>query len=33
MDTLKALRTTKPSVSEDDVSEHIKFTENFGQEG
>nr|CCD13495.1 unnamed protein product [Trypanosoma congolense IL3000] len=32
-DFLKALRTARPSVSQDDITEHIKFTEQFGQEG
>jgi vacuolar protein-sorting-associated protein 4 len=30
---LKALRTARPSVSEGDIQEHIKFTADFGQEG
>ena len=33
MDFLKALRTARPSVSEDDLKQQIKFTEDFGQEG
>ncbi|KEG14058.1 putative vacuolar protein sorting-associated protein 4 [Trypanosoma grayi] len=32
-DFVKALRTARPSVSETDVVQHIKFTEEFGQEG
>lgn len=32
-DFVKALRTARPSVSDDDVTRHIKFTEDFGQEG
>ncbi|CCW59737.1 unnamed protein product [Phytomonas sp. EM1] len=33
MDFLKALRTTKPSVSDADIEQHTKFTAEFGQEG
>jgi len=32
-DFLKSLKQTRPSVSSDDISKHIKFTEEFGQEG
>ncbi|CAD2218640.1 vacuolar protein-sorting-associated protein 4 [Angomonas deanei] len=32
-DFIKALRVSKPSVSEADIQEHIKFTADFGQEG
>lgn len=32
-DFLKALRETKPSVGDSDIADHIKFTEEFGQEG
>lgn len=32
-DFLKSLQTTRPTVSDRDISEHIKFTEDFGQEG
>ncbi|KAH9599197.1 MIT protein [Trypanosoma melophagium] len=32
-DFMKALLTARPSVSDDDVTQHIKFTEEFGQEG
>jgi vacuolar protein-sorting-associated protein 4 len=31
-DFLKAVKNTRPSVSNDDISKHIKFTEEFGQE-
>jgi vacuolar protein-sorting-associated protein 4 len=33
VDFLKALSTSKPTVSEDDLKNHIKFTTDFGQEG
>ncbi|KPI82962.1 vacuolar protein sorting-associated protein 4 (VPS4) [Leptomonas seymouri] len=32
-DFIKALRTSKPSVNEDDIQQHVKFTSDFGQEG
>jgi vacuolar protein-sorting-associated protein 4 len=32
-DFLKALRTARPSVSQDDLGSFVKFTEEFGQEG
>jgi len=32
-DFLKSLKSTRPSVSTDDIGQHIKFTEDFGQEG
>ncbi|KAG8342456.1 MIT (microtubule interacting and transport) domain [Trypanosoma vivax] len=32
-DFLKALHTSKPSVSEADIEQHVKFTQDFGQEG
>jgi len=32
-DFLKSLRQIRPSVSPSDIGEHIKFTEEFGQEG
>lgn len=32
-DFLKSLKQTKPSVSHEDITRHIKFTEEFGQEG
>jgi vacuolar protein-sorting-associated protein 4 len=32
-DFLKSLKNTRPSVSPDDIKQHIKFTEDFGQEG
>jgi len=32
-DFLKTLKTTRPSVSPKDIQDHIKFTEEFGQEG
>jgi vacuolar protein-sorting-associated protein 4 len=32
-DFLKSLQTTRPTVSDDDIKEHIKFTSDFGQEG
>ncbi len=32
-DFQKALRTTRPSVCEEDLQEHVKFTQDYGQEG
>jgi len=32
-DFLKSLKQTRPSVSQKDIGDHIKFTEDFGQEG
>jgi len=32
-DFTKALRTARPSVSEDDIAQHVKFTAEFGSEG
>lgn len=32
-DFLKSLQTTRPTVSDKDISEHVKFTTEFGQEG
>jgi len=32
-DFVKSLKNLKPSVSKEDISEHIKFTKEFGQEG
>ncbi|KAI9164243.1 Vacuolar protein sorting-associated protein 4 [Blastocladiella emersonii ATCC 22665] len=32
-DFIKALATSKPTVSEDDLKNHVKFTTDFGQEG
>jgi len=32
-DFVKSLKTVRPSVSHDDIKQHIKFTEEFGQEG
>lgn len=32
-DFVKSLKQVRPSVSHDDIKEHIKFTEEFGQEG
>ncbi|SCU65586.1 vacuolar protein sorting-associated protein 4, putative [Trypanosoma equiperdum] len=32
-DFIKALRTARPSVSSEDITQHVKFTEEFGQEG
>lgn len=32
-DFIKALRATRPSVSEADIEKHIEFTRDFGQEG
>lgn len=32
-DFVKSLKKTKPSVSQKDIEQHIKFTEDFGQEG
>ena len=29
----RALRTSRPSVSKDDLAQHDEFTANFGQEG
>jgi vacuolar protein-sorting-associated protein 4 len=33
MDFLKAIRTARPSVCQDDIDQHVKFTSEFGQEG
>jgi vacuolar protein-sorting-associated protein 4 len=33
LDFFKALRTTRPTVSEDDLLQHVKFTQDYGQEG
>jgi vacuolar protein-sorting-associated protein 4 len=30
---IKALRTARPSVCDSDIQDHIKFTQDFGQEG
>lgn len=32
-DFIKAVQTGRPTVSKDDLKEHIKFTDDFGQEG
>lgn len=32
-DFIKSLQSVRPSVSEKDISEHVKFTAEFGQEG
>lgn len=32
-DFIKSLQTVRPSVSDADLKEHIKFTQDFGQEG
>lgn len=32
-DFLKSLQTTRPTVSDADIQDHIKFTSEFGQEG
>lgn len=32
-DFIKSLQTVRPSVSEADLAEHVKFTKDFGQEG
>lgn len=32
-DFLKSIQTTRPTVSDEDIREHIKFTSEFGQEG
>jgi vacuolar protein-sorting-associated protein 4 len=32
-DYMGALARIKPSVNEDDVREHVKWTEEFGQDG
>eukprot|EP00667_Euglena_gracilis_P010355 EG_transcript_10536 len=32
-DFLKSLRTTRPTVSEEDLLLHVKFTQDYGQEG
>lgn len=32
-DFVKSLQTVRPSVSDSDIGEHVKFTTEFGQEG
>lgn len=32
-DFLKSIQHTRPTVSDEDISRHVKFTEDFGQEG
>lgn len=32
-DFIKSLQTVRPSVSDADISDHVKFTADFGQEG
>lgn len=32
-DFLKSLQTTRPTVSDEDIQDHVKFTAEFGQEG
>lgn len=32
-DFLKSLQTTRPTVSDEDILDHVKFTAEFGQEG
>jgi vacuolar protein-sorting-associated protein 4 len=32
-DFLKAVQTSKPTVNQADLSQQIKFTQDFGQEG
>ena len=32
-DFLKSLQTTRPTVSDEDIKEHVQFTSDFGQEG
>jgi vacuolar protein-sorting-associated protein 4 len=32
-DFIKSLQTTRPTVSESDIQDHVKFTQDFGQEG
>lgn len=32
-DFMAAVSKIKPSVNEDDIKEHIKWTEEFGQDG
>jgi len=32
-DFLKSLKSSKPSVGPSDIQQHIKFTDDFGQEG
>jgi len=32
-DFLKSLKSSKPSVGPNDIQQHVKFTEDFGQEG
>lgn len=32
-DFIKSLKNVRPSVSPDDLKDHVKFTEDFGQEG
>lgn len=31
-DFVKSLKSSKPSVGDTDIQQHIKFTEEFGQE-
>lgn len=32
-DFLRAAATAKPSVNQDDISQYVKWTQEFGQEG
>ena len=32
-DFLKSIQTTRPTVSDEDIHEHVKFTSEFGQDG
>lgn len=32
-DYMQALANVKPSVNEDDIKDHVKWTEEFGQDG
>lgn len=32
-DFLKSLQTTRPTVSDEDIKDHVRFTTDFGQEG
>jgi vacuolar protein-sorting-associated protein 4 len=32
-DFVRSLKTIRPSVSPSDIQDHVKFTQDFGQEG
>lgn len=32
-DFIKAIKNNRPTVNEADIAQHVKFTEDFGQEG